>query len=773
MELFKRRPFCVCCGLFLLFSYLCTHLVLADKIFLALVALVIAVLLVLAGVIFKIGKFGFYTLIMCFLFISGALVNNFMRTDLTQSSANKYIGEHIALMNIIDCEHYSDYSASYAVEVTEIDGEEASFKAVAVLAFGAERLTVGDVLRADVEFYSLDSSVMGRTGYQHTDRKDAALIAAVYEPDGVAVKRFDRSMGFFGKLFSQNGVSVLLDELRSSVAARIDKCLGEEVGGIANAYLTGDKSGVDASTVRDYRRSGISHLFAVSGMHVSILLGAIELLLKKLYCPKGVRCAVLSVCAFGLLCLTGFSMSAMRSVFMLFAVYIAFLTSEENDSPTSLFVAVSLIILITPYAIYELGMWMSFLATLAVITFYPLIKSVIATPSKKKTNKKLRVILIVLRACVLTAGGTVAVSMFLLPISWAVFGEVSLMAVPANIVMSPLATIFLILSALSVLFCNIPVISVAIRYLALGISTVMSYLVENFSDLDIAAVSLRYPFAKYLVIAFSLIIAVMMLIKISKKILFALPPVAFVLSFLVCVLCFNATNPSALSYRGQGQSEVISVSNDESLAIIDMSDGSYSRFSKALKDASSTGVTELECIVLTSVSHSHVWGLDYFLRSNIVRTLYLPEPYSEQSRELLLQLSEIALSSGTQVKIYDGKQAFEICDGIFARVMCANSGDKRSVAAFVTNGESVCGYVDAFFAESDRAGEASALIGRCDTLIIGNNGVPDEEFYFDVSDGTKLVYSSEELMKKSKISSNGDNTYFNTKKVFDFRIVLD
>lgn len=773
MELFKLRPLCACCGLFLLFSYISAKLMPADKIFLLIGVLAIFILLAIVGRIFRLEKYGFFSLLMCLLFIIGALVNNLLRVELPKTQAEKYLGERSAVMNVIEREHYSSYSSSYVVDVTEIDGEKTSVRALVVLGFGAEELSVGDALRADVEFYRPDASVMGQTGYQRTDREDVTLVAAVYESDSVAVRKFDRDMSFFGKLFSQKGVSVLIYELRSSVAARIDKCLGESIGALANAYLTGDKSDVEVSTVRDYRRSGISHLFAVSGMHVSILLGAIELLLKKLYCRKSLRCVILSVCALGLLCLTGFSMSAMRSVFMLFAVYIIFLLSEENDSPTSLFVAVSVIILITPYAIYELGMWMSFLATLAVITFYPLIERAIPRLSKKKAGRALRALYAIPRACLLTAGGTVAATMFLLPVSWAIFGEISLVAIPANIVMSPLATLFLILSALAALCCNIPLISYAIRYLAVGVSSLMTLLVENFSGLDIATVSLGYPFAKWLVIVFTAIVAVMMLIRISRKILFVLPPIAFAVSFLVCVICFGAVNPSAMSYHGQGTNELISVSNDESFAVIDMSDGRYSRFGDALDSASAYGTTEIESIVLTSVSSSHVSGLDYFLRSNTVRTLYLPEPYSDKSRELSAELITIAENCGTRVSIYNGDSAFEICDGIFVRAMCSQIGDKRSVAAFVSDGESVYGYVDAFFASTPSASEAAELISRCDTLIIGNNGVPDHQYSYDVSEGAKIVYAGTELKQKSNIHTNENNTYFNTKKVFDFRIVFD
>jgi hypothetical protein len=151
----------------------------------------------------------------------------------------------------------------------------------------------------------------------------------------------------------------------------------------------------------------------------------------------------------------------------------------------------------------------------------------------------------------------------------------------------------------------------------------------------------------------------------------------------------------------------------------------------------------------------------------------LPEPYSDKSRELSAELITIAENCGTRVSIYNGDSAFELCDGIFVRAMCSQIGDKRSVAAFVSDGESVYGYVDAFFASTPSASDAAELISRCDTLIIGNNGVPDHQYSYDVSEGAKIIYAGTELKQKSNIRTNENNTYFNTKKVFDFRIVFD
>ena len=87
MELFNRRPLCVCCGLFLLFSYLCVHLGFSEKLLMAFISLAIVLLLVVASLIFKIQKYSFICLIMCFLFVGAAFVNNFLRIDMQHNSA--------------------------------------------------------------------------------------------------------------------------------------------------------------------------------------------------------------------------------------------------------------------------------------------------------------------------------------------------------------------------------------------------------------------------------------------------------------------------------------------------------------------------------------------------------------------------------------------------------------------------------------------------------------------------------------------------------------
>lgn len=771
MELFKHRPLCLCCGLFLLFSCLATRFSAKQMLAAALALLVCLALFAVAALIFKSKRHGFLCLMLAAAFVLAALANNLFRMELPSRVAENYTGERYVEMDVICCEHSTEYSSSYVVDITDIDGKSVSVRALAVLGFGTEEIRVGDTIFATVELCNMDARILGQTGESRTDREDVLLVAVAYSADGAAISRFDRSAPFFEKLLSENGVRVMIEELRKGVFARLERCLGKETGALSAALLTGDRSGVETELVRDFRRSGAAHLFAVSGLHVSILLGAIELMLRRLRVRKAARCALLSVSALGLLCLTAFSMSAMRAVFMLMLVYLAFMISEENDPPTSLFVAVTLIILISPYAVYELGMWMSFLATLGIVTVLPLAQRAI---SVKKKGGRVRIALLrAARAAALTGIGTVAANMLLLPVSWAIFGEISAMAIPTNIILSPLAAVYLVLSALAAVLSGVPLLTTLIRYAALGVSSAMRAVVELFSGLEIASVSLRYPFAKWIVLVFCVVILILLVIRIRKKLLFVIPPIALVLSFGVAIVCFNLTNPTSLSYSGNGHREVISICDDGELAIIDMSDGYYTRFRDSFEEAAVYGATEVETVVLTSISSVHVSSLDYFLSSHIVRQLYIPELPDEQSRELSLALARAAERSGTRAYLYGADDTLELIDGVGARIISESVGDKRANAAFVAYEDRMLGYVDAFICGGESEDEVNRLVSLCDTVIIGNNGTPKQRYGYDVDADARLIYCSQELADLSNIRIKSENVYLNTKKILNFRIAMD
>ena len=141
-------------------------------------------------------------------------------------------------------------------------------------------------------------------------------------------------------------------------------------GGLFAALFVGERDYLEPGLSLNFRMIGISHVLALSGMHLAIICMGLGKILEFL--GVGRKARSVSVILFTLLYMafTGFSSSVTRSGLMLILSLLLYLLSSTHESTTSLFLSVALIILTEPYAIYDVSLWLSAFATLGVLTAY-------------------------------------------------------------------------------------------------------------------------------------------------------------------------------------------------------------------------------------------------------------------------------------------------------------------------------------------------------------------------------------------------------------------
>lgn len=159
----------------------------------------------------------------------------------------------------------------------------------------------------------------------------------------------------------------MLDRIRSACREKVEELLPKKEAGILLAMLLGERAGVDKELKELYRQSGIAHVLAISGLHVS-LIGAALMALCSLLPISGRKRGALTI-LFLLLygALTGFSPSTLRAIWMLSAVCFGRMLRRTSDLPTSAGGALFLILLIQPYRVTSSGMLMSFLAVAGIV----------------------------------------------------------------------------------------------------------------------------------------------------------------------------------------------------------------------------------------------------------------------------------------------------------------------------------------------------------------------------------------------------------------------
>lgn len=207
---------------------------------------------------------------------------------------------------------------------------------------------------------------------------------------------------------------------------------GAEESGFLGAMLCGEKSNMQPVLKNMLYRSGIGHIFAVSGAHLVILTSVVGYALKRIVKGKRARSSVLLCMIWAFVVFSGISLSVIRSAIMMSIVCAAELFLRKGDSANSLGIAAIVLSASNPYCVFSQSFLLSFSAAFAAGVVAPYI-------CKRFRSKKLP------EAVVNSLVLSFVVSLFIAPVSIAFFGGFSIIAPITNTLLIPLCTAALVL----------------------------------------------------------------------------------------------------------------------------------------------------------------------------------------------------------------------------------------------------------------------------------------------------------------------------------------
>ena len=164
---------------------------------------------------------------------------------------------------------------------------------------------------------------------------------------------------------------------RQKLVGILEDVLPEDVSGFAKALLLGDRTDIDYETGTAFKVSGISHIIAVSGLHVSILFGLVYLLTGRRRFLTGVI-GIPVVIMFA--AIVGFTPSITRASLMQIILMISMLAEKEYDPPTSLACAVLIMLACNPLAITSVSFQLSVACMAGIFMFGEKIRTWILEP---------------------------------------------------------------------------------------------------------------------------------------------------------------------------------------------------------------------------------------------------------------------------------------------------------------------------------------------------------------------------------------------------------
>lgn len=252
-----------------------------------------------------------------------------------------------------------------------------------------------------------------------------------------------------------------VERLRTDISSYIDSHLPGQAGAIYKALLIGDRTDISPESLEVFKRSGILHLLAVSGMHTGLIAGLCYLILHWLLRRSEYLILHLNVKKTALLItlpaiffyslLTGSKPPVIRSLIM-FTVFISAFSFDRMQNPlTVLASAAFLILLYDPIALFSPSFQLSFAAVGAILIIFPplLQYSDNIRSSLRKPSLLRRLIWGFITIGIVTIAATIGT----IPLLLQHFNRISLVSLPANMLIQPIICFWSLPIGMVALFC--------------------------------------------------------------------------------------------------------------------------------------------------------------------------------------------------------------------------------------------------------------------------------------------------------------------------------
>lgn len=480
----------------------------------------------------------------------------------------------------------------------------------------------------------------------------------VTAPGGIKESTYYQGEGIFLLAYQRDEMTISEGEtswrdtpakLRHKILGILENTLPPDSSMFAKALLLGDTSDLDYETKTDFTVSGIRHIVAVSGLHVSILFS----LLHTISFRRRVLSALLSFPTLLLFAaMTGFTPSVSRACIMSGLMMLSLLLNREYDKETALASAGLILLLVNPLVIASVSYQLSFASVAGIFLFSSGIRRWILSRLPKKRAG------MVFRYLAGSASITLGATIMTVPLCALYFGTVSLAAVVTNLlVLWVVSVVFYGLIGLCLLsgiwhFGTMmlgKVLSLLIRYILVVAKMV--------ADFPLSAVYTQSPYIVAWLVFVYLLLGCFLLSKNRKPMMLSC---CAVLGLCIALLA-SWTEPMMDDVRftvlDVGQGQCLLLQSQGKTYMVDCGGSSDSLAADlAAETLLSQGISKLDALILTHYDRDHAGGAEYLLSRIDTGVLILPPVHSEhafRAEEILYGAEDLLLSSGnTEIRVF-------------------------------------------------------------------------------------------------------------------------
>lgn len=458
-------------------------------------------------------------------------------TNLFVNPLKAYDGKTADIVAYSEDEYYQNGFYNYVLKVKEIDGEEVNSNLLLCSKF-----PIITKYHDELHF----SSEISFTENKSLWSRKIFFRSYLYEENEVDIINPDRRPLVYH-----------FKEFRKDLSTALYLEMDYDEANFSSAVLLGDKYALTPQVKSLLRDAGLSHIAVVSGLHLSIIAAMCSKLFDKLFRSRSLSggFTILSILAFSVL--SGLGISVIRAGVMLIIYTLGKMIGRRSDSINSIGAAALLLIIINPFCVGDVGMLLSFSATLGIVFWSDKISRPIINKLSPLPFFRLKAVMRILKIIVETLSMSLCASLWTLPITIFVYDGVSTVSLNANLFVVPFMWIVLLAIGLCIITHYIQFLSVMCDWLSGFVSLFYNYLIfvcETVTALPYSFVNTDKPYF-YIWLALTLLMIGISLIISKKK-----------MNILTILLSFTVLFVGATNYN-------IARSKSVTMHIVDAGDG--------------------------------------------------------------------------------------------------------------------------------------------------------------------------------------------------------
>lgn len=443
------------------------------------------------------------------IFLISILISNtivlILNTKYNSIFKNIEEAEYIAI--IMEEAKEKQYSLRYKIKIESVNGNTKKYKNTYIyLNTKTVNLKVGDKVKFEGKFIEPET----KRNY-----------------GGFNYKEYLKSIGIYGSV-NANYVKIIgtgeISQIRhcaGKVSSYIKNVIEENIKdenskNLLLGILLGKDDNLEESIKEKFQNSSLSHLLAVSGMHVSYVIFGISIILSKLNLSKKVTKIISILFLIFFIFLIGGTPSVKRACIMTIMSIIATLLYRKSDIITNISTSLLIILIQNPFSIMDIGLILSFLATLGIVLFYKGILSFLNKKQdkyyKKKDKKAIEVLKNFYKKIKEIISVSISAQILIFPLSMMIFNKISLTFLFSNILVSFIIGAVIILGFVSIVF-RFKILFFILEIL-LGILTKIA---DIFSKIYISNIIVATPKLVWVIGYYLLIALIAYIIFLQKK----------------------------------------------------------------------------------------------------------------------------------------------------------------------------------------------------------------------------------------------------------------